>query len=177
MPKREVYPTAYADETMRMLERCGCLLVSGNPKKEKKANVMTIGWGLIGRVWGKPVFIVAVRQSRHTHGFIERTGDFTVNVPKKGMEDAVAYCGKVSGREHDKFEEKGLTLQPSKKVKSPIISECIIHYECKVIYKTKLMPGDLPKNMIDEWYKKDDFHTIYFGEILATYADDSILKI
>lgn len=173
MPKKEIYPTAYADETMHVLERCGCLLVSGDMKK---ANVMTIGWGLIGRIWGKPVFIIAVRPSRYTHGFIERTGDFTVNVPKKGMEDAVAYCGKVSGREHDKFKEAKLTLQHAKKVKSPIISECIVHYECKVIYKTKLVVEGLSKHMVGEWYKKGDFHTIYFGEILATYVDDVVSK-
>jgi len=124
MTKLKVPLTAYVEDTMRTLDRCGCLLVSG---KMKKANVMTIGWGLIGRLWGKPFFMVAVRPSRYTHKFIEETGDFTVNVPKKGMEKIVNYCGSVSGREHDKFKEKGLTMTPGKKVNSPIISDCIIH--------------------------------------------------
>jgi len=125
MAKVEVPSTAYAEDAARILAQCGCLLVSGNMEK---ANVMAIGWGLIGPLWGKPFFMVAVRPSRYTYKFVEKVGDFTVNVPKKGMEEIVDYCGSVSGREHDKFKEKGLTLVPSKRVNSPIISECAIHY-------------------------------------------------
>lgn len=169
MKKIKVPFNLYAGETMKTLDRCGCLLVSG---KTKKANVMAIGWGLIGRLWGKPFFVVAVRPSRYTHHLIEETGDFTVNVPKKGMEKIVNYCGSVSGREHDKFKEKGLTLASSKKINSPIISECIIHYECKVAFKTKVVSSDLPKNIIKDYYPHGDDHTIYFGEILATFADE-----
>jgi len=49
--------------------------------------------------------MVAVRPSRYTHDFIENTGEFTVNVPNRGMESIVSYCGTVSGKDHDKFEE------------------------------------------------------------------------
>jgi flavin reductase (DIM6/NTAB) family NADH-FMN oxidoreductase RutF len=140
----------------------------------KKANVMTIGWGLIGILWGKPFFMVAVRPSRHTHNFIEETGDFTVNVPKKGMKDVVKYCGSVSGREHNKIKEKGLNLIPGKKVKSPIISECIIHYECKVAFKSKVIPKGLPRKIKWIYYPREDYHTLYFGEILATFADEKV---
>jgi flavin reductase (DIM6/NTAB) family NADH-FMN oxidoreductase RutF len=171
MKKLKVPLTAYSEETIRTLNRCGCLLVSG---KMKKANVMTIGWGLIGILWGKPFFMVAVRPSRHTHDFIEEIGDFTVNIPKKGMESIVNYCGSVSGREHDKFKEKGLTLVPGKKVKSPIISECIINYECKVAFKSKVIPNELQRNFIKKYYSSGDYHTLYFGEILATFADEDV---
>ena len=133
MTKLEVPLTAYAKETVRILDGCGCLLVSGNMQK---ANVMAIGWGLIGPLWSKPFFMVAVRPSRHTYKFMEETNDFTVNVPKRGMEEIVDYCGSVSGREHDKFKEKGLTMTPGKRVSSPIISDCVIHYDSKVAYKT-----------------------------------------
>ena len=57
LTKMEVARTAFAEETMRVLRVCGCLLVSGNLGK---ANVMTIGWGLIGHLWSKPFFMVAV---------------------------------------------------------------------------------------------------------------------
>ena len=30
-------------------------------------NTMTIGWGALGNIWGKPVFTVMVRHSRYTH--------------------------------------------------------------------------------------------------------------
>ena len=171
MIKLEVPLTAYAEETMNILGSCGCLLVSGNVEK---ANVMTIGWGLIGRLWSKPFFMVAVRPSRYTYEFIEKTDDFTVNVPKRGMEEIVDYCGSVSGREHDKFKEKGLVLTPGRKINSPIISDCIIHYECKVSYKTRVIHNRLPKDILMSSYPNRNYHTLYFGEILATYANEYI---
>lgn len=167
--KRQVDLVAYSQETINTLRKCGCLLVTGDLGK---ANVMTIGWGLIGRLWEKLFFIVAVRPSRYTYDFIEETGEFTVNVPKSGMENIVEYCGTVSGRDHNKFTEKGLTITPGRKVKAPIISECIIHYECRTAYKTKVS-SKLPRNIIEECYPKGDYHTVYFGEILDTYAEES----
>jgi flavin reductase (DIM6/NTAB) family NADH-FMN oxidoreductase RutF len=61
---------------------------------------MTIGWGLVGRLWREPVFMVAVRPSRHTFKLIEETDVFTVNVPSDGMDATIDYCGTVSGRDH-----------------------------------------------------------------------------
>lgn len=173
MAKVEVSAETYAEETMRVLGRCGCLLVSGSVTN---ANVMAIGWGLIGPLWAKPFFIAAVRPSRYTHEFVEETGDFTVNIPKKGMEDIVSYCGSVSGRDHDKFEEKGLLIQPGRKVDSPIISNCVIHYECEVAYKTNVISSGLPVEILDSCYPHGDYHTLYFGEILTTYADEDAKK-
>ena len=173
MVKVEVSLDDYAEETIRILDRCGCLLVSGSMRK---ANVMTIGWGLIGPLWEKPFFIVAVRPSRYTYEFIDETGDFTVNVPQKGMEDLVSYCGSVSGRDHDKFEEKGLLTEPGKEVNSPIISNCVIHYECKVAYKMNVVPSGLPREILKGCYPHGDYHTLYFGEILSTYADEDAKK-
>ena len=175
MLKKDVDLTVYAYETSRVLSNCGCLLVSGTMDK---ANVMTIGWGLIGRLWGKPVFMVAVRPSRYTFKFMEECSEFTVNIPKKGMEEIVKYCGTVSGRDENKFKAKGLTIVAGKKVKAPIIFECVINYECKIIYKTKFIPEDVPKDVIERWYPNNDFHTIYFGEIVAARADeDAISKL
>ena len=171
LAKVEVARTAYAEETMRVLRGCGCLLVSGGVKD---ANVMTIGWGLIGPLWSRPFFMVAIRPSRHTFGFIEKTGDFTVNVHRKGMEDTADYCGSVSGREHDKFKEKGLTLVLGKRVKSPVISVCGVHYECRVAYKTRVIPSGLPLDILSDRYPSGNHHTLYFGEILYTSADSDV---
>ncbi len=169
MAKIEVSPMVYSEDTYRVLGRCGCLLVSGNIGK---ANVMTIGGALIGRMWGKYFFLVAIRPSKYTHRFIEETGEFTVNVPKRGMEETVKYCGSVSGREHDKFRERKLTLAQGKKINAPIISDCVIHYECKVAYKTEVNPKDLQKDIAASRYPSGDYSTLYFGEILATYVDE-----
>jgi flavin reductase (DIM6/NTAB) family NADH-FMN oxidoreductase RutF len=154
-------------KTTRKLEDPGLLLVSA--KKGGKSNVMTIGWGLVGVFWRMPVFMVAVRPSRLTHEFIEETGEFTVNVPGEGMDDVVEYCGEVSGREHDKFAECRLSLAKGKRVRVPVIKECRIHYECRVVHKLDVAPGLVPANVKKTFYAHGDYHTIYFGRIMAVY--------
>jgi len=170
MRKVEGMPTDYVAETYAMLDRGG-LLLSTSGKNEKR-NVMTIGWGLIGILWYKPTFAVAVRPARYTCRLLEETNEFTVNVPNKGMEKIVEYCGNVSGRDRDKFKEMGLTPLPGRRVKSPMVSECVIHYECSVIYKTKVEISHLPKEIVSKYYPSRDYHTLYIGEILSVLADE-----
>lgn len=159
-------------ETLQKLQDPGLLLVGA--KKNGKSNVMAFGWGFIGVMWGLKVFIVLVRPSRFTHEFIEDGDEFTVNVPTRRMDKKVAYCGEVSGREHDKFKECKLTLMKGKKVKAPVIKECKIHYECRVVHKLKVNPELVPGKVKKKFYRKDDFHTVYFGEILASYKKCSL---
>jgi flavin reductase (DIM6/NTAB) family NADH-FMN oxidoreductase RutF len=157
----------YVVETMEKLEDPGLLLVGA--KRNGRANVMAIGWGLVGVLWRMPVFMVAVRPSRFTHEFIESSGVFTVNVPSEGMDKVVSHCGEVSGREHDKFKECKLTLQKGREVKAPVIKQCKIHYECRVVHKLNVKPSLVPAGMKKRFYRKGNFHTVYFGKILAVY--------
>lgn len=154
-------------ETLARLKDPGCLLVT--VKKDGACNVMAIGWGLVGVFWRMPVFLVAVRHSRFTHEFIEDSGEFTVNVPGEGLDEAVSHCGEVSGREHDKFKECKLSLLPGKKVSVPVIKECKIHYECKVVHKLEVKPKLVPAHVKRVFYAKDDYHTLYFGKIMTVY--------
>jgi flavin reductase (DIM6/NTAB) family NADH-FMN oxidoreductase RutF len=169
MAKIEAGYTEYLKETNKMLGHGGLLLASadaqGNP------NVMTIGWGAIGIIWGKPIFIVLVRPSRYTHSLIEIADDFTVNVPTPELADKVLYVGTHSGRNEDKLKATGLTATPAHEVKSPIIEECAVHYECRVVHKNDVIPDELAEEIISRAYPKGDFHRIYFGEILAVYTD------
>ena len=167
--KVEVKVADCLEETYHMLNNGGLILASAG--RDGRPNLMVIGWGLVGTMWVKPVFTVAVRPSRHTYRLIEETGEFTVNVPKRGMENIVAYCGSVSGRDHDKFKEKNLTPLKGKRIQTPIVSECALNYQCKVIYKVKLDPNGLPSEILSARYPSGDYHTIYFGEILTVLAD------
>ena len=52
------------------------LLTAGD---KEKFNTMTISWGGLGTLWGKPVATVYVRKSRYTHEFMDREDYFTVS--------------------------------------------------------------------------------------------------
>lgn len=156
----------HAPETLSTMKKTGILLVVGDGREN---NVMTIGWGTIGVIWGKPVFTVLVRPTRHSFHFMEKTGEFTVNVPHLSMEKITAFCGTKSGRDFDKFKELNLTLKNSSKISAPYINECKIIYECKVIYKQKLDEKIIPPEIGNSFYPKKDYHTVYYGEILALH--------
>ncbi len=165
MEKKIVDYVDCLEETIRAFEESRVLLVSQG--KQGLPNAMAIGWGQIGIIWGKPIFTVLVRPSRYTYKLIEETGDFTVNIVPPQLKDVVQYCGTTSGRSHDKFQEKSLTAIPSSKVKAPMIKQCILHYECKIVYKNDLISSGLKASIISAFYPKGDFHRFYFGEILA----------
>ncbi len=129
---------------------------------------MTIGWGGITFFWGKPIFIVPVRQSRYTFQLIDKAQEFTVSVPLEvDMRKALAYCGKNSGRDVNKYNEIGLVTVPGKVVSTPIIEQCDLHFECKIVYKQTMDPTYLDQGVQEKWYP--DYHTLYYGEILACY--------
>jgi flavin reductase (DIM6/NTAB) family NADH-FMN oxidoreductase RutF len=170
LDRRKVDLLDYMEETHRIMRGHGLLLVSAG--RDGRANAMTIGWGLMGTMWREPLFAVAVRRSRYTHGLIEDSGEFTVCLPGRGMEKMLEFCGSRSGREVDKFRELGIRPVRGIGVGVPYIAECPVHYECRVAYKTDIAEGQLDPAMEREIYPRGDYHTIYFGRILGVYADE-----
>jgi flavin reductase (DIM6/NTAB) family NADH-FMN oxidoreductase RutF len=137
-----------------------------------KTNTMTIGWGSIGFIWNKPIFTVLVRPSRFTHGLIEPSGEFTVSFPFEDMKEALSLCGTKSGRDLDKIKAAGLALKPGQKVATPVIGCKGLHYECKVVYKQNMDPAALDGDYKGRCYPNGDYHTVYYGEILACYITE-----
>lgn len=139
-------------------------------KDNEKINTMTIGWALGGRLWNKPVLMVAVRYSRYTYDMIENSEEFTVSVPKEGtLKDELAFCGTKSGRDFDKFKECNLTPVYVDNVKTPIIKECQLHYVCKKVYQQSMEPSLIKDDSVSNHYSDKDYHVLYFGEIIETY--------
>ena len=156
------------DRLMETLTRGAFLTV----KAGDEVNTMTIGWATIGFVWRKEVFMVAVRDSRHTFSLIEKSSDFTVTIPTdSGSKDALMFCGTKSGRDYDKFIECGLQTRKAVTVESPIIDVPGVHYECKIVYKSAMDSANLDESY-HKHYPAKDYHTLYFGEILACYQTE-----
>ena len=132
-------------------------------------NTMTIGWATLGVIWQKPIMMVAVRTTRHTFGIMEIAEDFTVSVPAGDMGKETVFCGTKSGRDLDKFKMCNLEITGSNKVVSPIIKIPGYHYECKIVYKSAMNPAFLSQDYDTSLYPQKDYHTLYFGEILACY--------
>lgn len=152
---------------MKYLHKQGAFLTV---KEGDTVNTMTISWGDIGFQWNRPVFAVMVRESRFTHELIEKSNEFTVSIPLKDtLKEALAICGSKSGRDIDKFAEANISVTASKKINTPIIKECELHYECKIIYKHDMKPDLVSDELKAFSYKNGDYHTMYFAEIVDSY--------
>ncbi|SJZ32399.1 flavin reductase family protein [Selenihalanaerobacter shriftii] len=142
-------------------------------KSADDLNTMTIGWGSIGYIWGKPILMVMVRKSRYTFQLIEKADEFTVSIPlNEGMEEELKFCGTKSGRDYDKFSECNLNTLAGQKVDTPVISGCNLHYECEIKFKQVMDAAKLDFDYDEEWYPKKDYHTFYFGEIVSCYLTE-----
>lgn len=164
---KQVTPASIANEINEKLPK-GIFL---NTKADGKVDTMIIGWGAVGNVWGKPVMMVMVRKSRYTKTLLDKSMEFTVSIPMHDMRKAIGICGTKSGRDIDKFAEAALTAQPGQKIDTPVIADAGLHIECKVVYHQDMLPKNLDKVYTDRWYDDNDWHTLYYGEIVAAYRD------
>ncbi|MFA7075399.1 MAG: flavin reductase family protein [Candidatus Izemoplasmatales bacterium] len=141
-----------------------------NTKYDNKINTMIIGWGGITVIWGRPIFIVLVRDSRATYDLIEASNEFTISVPlNHTMKDEISICGTKSLRDLDKFKECNFTPIKGRKIDTPIIAEMDLHYECKVIYKQTLNQDIVLPIVKNRYYNNSANHTVYYGEIVDQY--------
>ena len=99
-----------------------------------------------------------------------------MNVPRLGeLKDELLLCGTKSGRNLDKVVECGLSLVPGKVVDTPIIEQCALHYECRVVVRKQLQAGDFfAPDVLEEHYPSDDHHLVVMGEIVAAYAESDL---
>lgn len=136
-------------------------------------NTMTIGWGSIGCIWNRPVFMVLVRPQRHTYDLLRAAGEFTVSVPTKNpLKRELAFAGTQSGRDFDKFTGHGISAAPAQLVSAPIVRECGLHFECRTLLTQAMTPDRMDPSIIQYTYRAGDFHTMFFGEILRCYSTD-----
>lgn len=142
-------------------------------KEGDRINTMTIGWGTIGFIWRKPILMVMVRCSRHTFGLIDKAPDFSVSVPSAGeMKKNLAIAGSKSGRDLDKFETAAIKPQPARSIESPVIKDCELVFECKTVFKQIMEPELLDEPIRTKFYSDNDYHVMYYGEIVACYTQD-----
>jgi flavin reductase (DIM6/NTAB) family NADH-FMN oxidoreductase RutF len=156
----------FASKVFHLFDEQWLVLTAGD-FAQGKFNAMTISWGSLGIIWGRPFVQVVVRPTRHTHGFMERFGTFTVTAYPESCRRALNVLGSKSGRDGDKIAEAGLTPVASTQVAAPAFAEAELVLECRKLYHSPLDPRHFLDPAIESNYPKKDYHTVYFGEIVA----------
>lgn len=137
---------------------------------ENESNIISVSFCMPAA--GQPPQVVcAIGKDFYSYELINKEGEFIVNVPSKDLKQEIYYCGFNSGYEVDKFKETGLTPKPARKVKSPIIEECVAHMECKVVNQCDTKSAT-----------ESDFDTsigdkvLFVGEVVEAYANEDVVE-
>ena len=114
-----------------------------------KPNFMTVAWGGIANSV-PPMISVALQHHRHTLKGIRQNLAFSVNVPSCDMVKETDYCGSVSGAKVNKAEVCRFGVFYGKLDSAPLIEQCPINLECKVVHILDLGSHSLVVGRIEE---------------------------
>lgn len=143
-PFRSIYPTPVA-------------MVS-SVSTTGKANIITLGEVFNVSLRKPPIVGLAIRKATYSHGLISACKEFVVNLPTSAMAREAEVCGSTTGRRTDKFSAAGLTAIPAELVRPPLIAECPVNIECRLLSVQEV--GD---------------HDLFLGEVLLVHADETLL--
>jgi flavin reductase (DIM6/NTAB) family NADH-FMN oxidoreductase RutF len=125
---------------------------------EGRPNIITLG-EIFNLSISQPVIVgIAIAPARYSHELISKQGEYVVNLPTAELLPRVLACGSMSGRDKDKFAEVGLTPLPATHVKPPLIAECPVNIECRLLKVETI--GD---------------HDLFQGEVLAHHVSPEVL--
>jgi flavin reductase (DIM6/NTAB) family NADH-FMN oxidoreductase RutF len=117
-------------------------------------NIITVA--LVHRFSYSPFMLgIGISHRRYSYQLIHAEREFTVNIPTAEYLEQVKLCGRLSGRDVDKFEATGFTKVAGKVAGSSMIAECPVSIECKVTQQLKL-----------------EERTWFIGEVAAVYAEE-----
>lgn len=113
-----------------MLEPGPVVLVTTSFKGN--SNVMTMSWHMMVD-FEPPILACVISNRNYTFNILKKTRECVINIPTVELASQVVKIGNSSGRTIDKFKKFKLTQEPASLVKAPLISECYVNLECKVV--------------------------------------------
>ncbi len=85
---------------------CPCPTVLVTSKHEELENVLTVSW--TGIASSHPEFVtISINPKRYSHHIIKSSNKFCINIPNDNIIKEVDYCGSITGKNANKFEECG----------------------------------------------------------------------
>ncbi len=106
-----------------------------------------------------PMVMVGIVPTRYSYNLIKESGCFVVNIPSENFQKEYGVLGSKSGRDMDKFKELNLSHSDGEKVNAPILADCPVNIECKVV--DSIRTGS---------------HEMFVGKVEAVHADSQYLN-
>lgn len=127
-------------------------------------NAMTISWGGLGTLWGRPVATVYVKPVRYTWNFMKENDYFTVSFYDEQYRKALGVFGSKSGRDTDKVKATGFT--PVYLENAVTFREAKTTLLCRKIYTQDLDIDAIPDFARERYYTEEAPHTMFIGEVI-----------
>lgn len=138
--------------------------------KDGKNNALAVGFA--ANVSGTPpMAMVGIVPEHYSYELIRENGEFVINIPTKGFEKEFYYLGSHSGRDEDKFSALDLKWTEGSQVSAPILTDCPISAECKVVDCVRTGDHDLfiasvvAVHCTEDWL--DENGKIDFGKVVV----------
>jgi flavin reductase (DIM6/NTAB) family NADH-FMN oxidoreductase RutF len=97
----------------------------------EKSNVMSISWTMV--IDFTPVFAITTGPWNYSYAALRRSRECVIAIPTVDLIDQVVGVGTCSGADTDKFARFGLTPVKARRVRAPLIGECLANIECRVV--------------------------------------------
>ena len=155
----------YTEKPFVHLAEDWALLTAGVPKD---FNSMTIAWGALGTMWGKPAAFLVVKPTRYTAEFLERHDEITLSWYDAEYKKALGVFGSKSGRDTDKVAATGFT---------PVELKGAVTYKeaAETMVLKKMFSQQLDSSRfspeIAKWYtpgtKEEPAHILIIAEVIS----------
>ena len=134
-------------------------------EKDGKVDSTAASFGGVGYMWGRRIIYVCVRSNRLMREYIDASGEFSISfLNHKEFRGALKYMEAVSGRDEDKIANARLTVNYDEGI--PFIDEADNVLTARVLFGQECKEeGFVEKDIVDEFYKKGDYHYMFIGEI------------
>lgn len=136
------------------------LLTAGN---KEDFNTMTISWGSLGTMWGKPVATVYIRPAKLTYDYMVRNDYFTISFYVAEYLPLLGVLGSKSGSEMDKMKT-GLHVKDLDH--SITFEEAEVTLVCKKLLIQPLAVEDISDEDVKLYYEEDMAHDMCIGEVV-----------
>jgi len=97
---------------------------------EGDSNLMVLNW-LTQASFEPQMLAIGLMKTAYSHGLIEKSGSFTVNLFRQEDKDALMPFTKSRAKNPEKMQ--GASVSPSPKLGNPVLDGAVAFIECKVV--------------------------------------------
>jgi flavin reductase (DIM6/NTAB) family NADH-FMN oxidoreductase RutF len=77
-----------------------------------------------------PLIAISLGKKSKTHELIKDSKEFVIALANKDIQRFIEFFGCKSGHDIDKFQSSGIKTVPAKHIKTPLLADATINFEC-----------------------------------------------